>query len=118
MFAEAVDHLFSCTQLFIIVKRNHINYPFQVIALREFADNDVDFFANIFLSFECRDVFETSAFRDFNYRMRIVRLFVGDVLDEQEYQHVIFVLAGVHSSAQRITTCPKGGIEFRFLNSH
>jgi hypothetical protein len=43
-------------------------------------------------------------------------VFVTDVLDEQEDEDVILVLAGVHAAAQFIATGPERTVEFGLLN--
>jgi hypothetical protein len=49
---------------------------------------------------------------------RLAGVLVADVLDEQQHQDVILVLAGVHAAAEFIAARPKGGIEFGFFKSH
>ena len=44
--------------------------------------------------------------------------FVRHVLDEEQGQHVVPVLGGVHVSAQFITAFPEGGMAFGFLEGH
>ena len=45
-------------------------------------------------------------------------VFVADVLDEQQDEDVVLVLAGVHAAAQLVAACPEGGVEFGFLEGH
>ena len=51
-------------------------------------------------------------------RIRHAGVFVADVLDEQQDQDVVLVLAGVHAAAQLVATGPKGAVEFGFFESH
>ena len=43
---------------------------------------------------------------------------VADVLDEQQDEDVVLVLAGVHAAAQFVAARPEGGVEFGFLEGH
>ena len=45
-------------------------------------------------------------------------VFVGDVFDEQQNQHIVLVLRGIHAAAQFVAAFPEGVIEFRFLYGH
>jgi hypothetical protein len=40
---------------------------------------------------------------------------VTDVLDKQENQHIVLVLAGIHTPAKFVAGGPKFGIEVGFL---
>ena len=48
----------------------------------------------------------------------VVRVLVGDVLDEQHEQDVVLVLAGIHAAAQLVARRPDGGVEVGFLDGH
>ena len=51
-------------------------------------------------------------------RIRLAGVLVADVLDEQQDQDVVLVLAGVHAAAQFVAARPEGGVEFGFLEGH
>jgi hypothetical protein len=45
-------------------------------------------------------------------------VFVANVLNEEQDEDVVLVLAGVHAAAQLIAARPQGGIQFGFLERH
>ena len=45
-------------------------------------------------------------------------VFVADVLDEQQDQDVVLVLAGIHAAAQFVAARPEGAVEFGLLDRH
>jgi hypothetical protein len=51
-------------------------------------------------------------------RVGLIRVFVGDVLEEQQDENVILVLAGIHAAPKLVTALPERRIEFRFLKSY
>jgi hypothetical protein len=70
------------------------------------------------LALQRNHVLETGALRNGNRRIRHTGVFVADVLDEQQDQHVVLVLAGIHATAQFVAARPEGAIEFRFFDGH
>lgn len=46
------------------------------------------------------------------------RVLVSDVLDEEQHQHIILVLAGVYATAQFVSALPERAVEFRLLEGH
>ena len=51
-------------------------------------------------------------------RVGLAGVLVADVLDEQQDEDVVLVLAGVHAAAQLVAAGPEGGVEFGFLDGH
>ena len=57
-------------------------------------------------------------FGDGDGRVGHAGVFVADVLDEQQDEDVVLVLAGIHAAAQFVAAGPEGGVEFGFLEGH
>ena len=55
--------------------------------------------ANVGLDLQRYHILETRSRWDSDRRIRHTRVFVADVLDEQQHQHIILVLAGIHAAA-------------------
>lgn len=82
------------------------------------ADDLVEPVADLLVAARRDHVGEAAAGWHLDQRVAAAGVFVGDVFDEQQYQHVVLVLAGVHAAAQLVAGGPKGGIEFGFLDGH
>ena len=108
--AEPVDHLLAGAKLGGIVEIRHIGEF--VGAGQRSNDALVDLVADVRFALERNHVPETGPWRDRDRRVGCARVFVADVFDEQQNQHVILVLAGIHPAAQFIAPGPKGGVEF------
>ena len=70
------------------------------------------------LALERDHVLEAGALGDRDRGERHVGVLVADVLDEQQDEDVVLVLAGVHAAAQFVAAGPEGGVEFGFLEGH
>ena len=55
--------------------------------------------ADVWLTFERYHILETRPHWDRDRRIRHARILIADVLDEQQHQHIILVLAGIHAAA-------------------
>ena len=51
-------------------------------------------------------------------RVRLPGILVGDVFDEQQDQHIVLVLGGIHAAAQFVAAFPEGAVKFGFLDGH
>ena len=78
----------------------------------------VDLIADITGALESDHVLEARARRDRDRRERLPRVLVADVLDEQQNQDVILVLAGIHPPAQLVAALPERRIQLRLLQRH
>ncbi len=78
----------------------------------------VDLVADVALALEGDHVLEARALRDGDRRVGLAGVLVADVLDEQQDEDVVLVLAGVHAAAQLVAARPEGGVEFGFLQGH
>jgi hypothetical protein len=106
---QLVDLLLALTKKRGIVE---VCLDAQAVGLFQRADDLlVDLVADVALALEGHHVLETGAGRNGDFGKRLVLVLVTDVLDEQQHQHVILVLAGVHAAAQFVATGPKLGIE-------
>ena len=112
---EPVLHLFACAELAVVVEVGLVDDSLEVIGLGELADDLVDPIANLFGPFELDHVVEAAAARHVDERVRIVRVFVRDVLHEQQRQHIVLVLGRVHTAPQLIAALPERGIELGFF---
>ena len=75
----------------------------------------VDLVADLLVALQGEHVLEATTFRHFNQRIGLTGVFVGDIFDEQQNQHIVLVLRGVHAAAQFVTAFPEGVIGSDFL---
>ena len=72
------------------------------------ADDLVEPVADLLVA-ACRDhVGEAAAGRHLDQRIAPAGVLVGDVFDEQQDQHVVLVLAGVHAATEFVAGFPEG----------
>ena len=113
---EPVDHLLAAAELRRVVEVRHVG---QLVGVRQRADDlRVDLIADVRLAFECDQISETSPVRNRDRGERPAGVLVGDVLDEQQNEDVVLVLAGVHAAAEGVATRPERGVEFGLLQGH
>ena len=115
---EPVDHLLALAEFVLVVEIGHVDHALEVVLLRQRADDFVDFVTDLLVTLERHHVVEARAFRHHDHAVGVALVLVGDVLHEQQGEHVILVLAGVHAAAQLVTAGPEGGVEFSFFNGH
>ena len=110
---QPVHHLPAGTQLGRIIEVRHVG---QLVGIGQRGDDLlVDLVADITLSLQGDHVSKARAVRNGDRRVRHSRVFVTDILDEQQNEDVVLVLTGVHASPQFITARPQRRIELRFL---
>ena len=117
---EAVHLVFAVAEFGGVVEVRHVG---QFVGLDERGDDLlVDLVADVADAFEGDHVFEAGAFGDGDGGVVHAGVFVADVLDEEEDEDVVFVLAGVHAAAEFVAarrfscqTRPEGTVEFGFL---
>ena len=117
-FAQAVHHLLAAAQFALVVEIGDGNHAAQIVGIRQFADDFVDFIADFRAPLQAHHVPERSALRDLDGRQRVALVLVRDVFDEEQGQDVILVLRGVHAAAQFVAGFPKRGVQLGFLECH
>jgi hypothetical protein len=78
----------------------------------------VDLVADVGSTFERHHVGKAGTAGNLDGPERLAGVLVADVLDEQQHQNVVLVLAGVHAAAQFIARGPELGIEVGLLDRH
>ena len=78
----------------------------------------VDPVADVGLAFERRHVPEARSFGDRDGGVGEVGVFVADVLEEEQDEHVVLVLAGVPAAAPVVAQGPDLALEFGFFPGH
>jgi hypothetical protein len=78
----------------------------------------VDLVANVGLIFEGNHIGEAGPLGNGDRGEGLPCVLVADVLDEQQDENVVLVLAGVHAAAQFVAARPKRRVEFGFLEGH
>ena len=81
-------------------------------------DTFVNLVTDVALTLERDHILETRPGRDRDRRKRLTGVLVADVLNEEQDEDIVLVLARIHAAAEFIATRPEGGIEFRFLKGH
>ena len=115
---EPIHHLLALAQLCRIVEVGLIDHALEVVGLGELGDDLVDLVADLLVALERDHVGEAAALGDLDQRVFLARVFVGDVLHEQQDEDVVLVLRGVHAAAQLVAAFPEGAVEFGFLDGH
>ena len=100
------------------MKSRLIDDTLKIVWFGELADNLVDFVADLNVAFQLHHVVETAAIGDFNERVGLCGVLVGDILHEQQRQDVVLVLGGVHAAAQLVAALPERGVDLGFLQCH
>jgi hypothetical protein len=105
---QAVHHLLALAQLLLVVEVGDVDGALQAfIGVGQAADQLVDLVADLLVVLELHHVGKAAALRDLKQRVRVTGVLVGDVFDEQQDQHVILVLAGIHAAAQLVAGFPE-----------
>jgi hypothetical protein len=117
---EAIDHLLALAQFVFVVEvvLGGAEQVLQPVLLGELADHLVDLVADFLVALQRRNVVERAARRHHQQGVGVSGIFVGDILHEQQRQHVVLVLAGIHAAAQFIAAGPQGAVEFGLLYGH
>ena len=120
---QPLHHRIGFAELLLVVEVGKINCPFEssrgtVVGVGQLADDFVDPVADFLAALGRNHVGKAAARRHVDQGIAITGVLVGDVLDEQQDEDVILVLAGIHAPAQLVAGLPQGGIEFGFLEGH
>ena len=71
-----------------------------------------------FITLERNHIVKAAALWDFDQRVGLTGVFVGDVFDEEKDQHIILVLRGVHPSPEFVAAFPERTVKLTFLDCH
>jgi len=113
---EPIHHLLAAAELGGVVEIREIG---ELVGFGQRCDDLlVDQIADVALALEGHHVLEAGASGDGDRRVALAGIFVADVLDEEQDEDVILVLAGVHTAAQLVAARPEGAVQFRFLEGH
>lgn len=88
------------------------------VGVSQSPDGDIGLLADVRLTLEPHQVVESAARRHGDVRVPVGLGLVGDILHEQQGQHVVLVLAGVHATAQLIGPGPQRAVQIGLLQSH
>ena len=113
---EPVHHFLAAAELRRVVKVRHVG---QLVGIGQRRDDLlVDLVADVAGALERHHVFEARAGRDLDRRVGLAGVLVADVLDEEQHEDVVLVLARVHPAAQLVARRPERAVEFGLLESH
>ena len=113
---QPVHHLLAAAELVRVIEIGEIR---KLVGIRQRRDDLlIDLVADIGLALQRHHILETRPLWNGDRRIRLSRILIADVLDEQQHQHIILILRSIHPAAQFVTTCPEGGVEFRFFDWH
>src|SRR5690554_3300211 len=84
----------------------------------QLTDDLIELVADVSLPLLGNHIRKRATFRNDNRAMPLASIFVGNILNEEQRQDVVFVLGCIHTAAQLIATCPKRGIQISLLNCH
>ena len=115
---EPVLHLLARAEPALVVEIGLFEHALETVGLGELADDLVDFVADLLVALQLRHVGEAAAGGHFDRRVGIAGVLVRDVLHEQQGQHVVLVLRGVHAAAQLVAALPERRIKLGFLQGH
>ena len=102
---EPVDLLLAVAELAAVVKVGEVGQL--VGAGQRGKDLLVDLVADVARALEGDHVLEARALGDCDRRVRPAGVLVADVLDEEQDQDVVLVLAGIHAAAQLVAALPE-----------
>ena len=107
---EPFDHLLSAAELGRVVEVRHVG---QLVGVFQRLDDLlVNLIADVGLALEGDQVREAGPVGDRDRREKLPGELVADVLDEEQDEDVVLVLAGVHPAAELVAARPEGGVEF------
>ena len=113
---EPLHHLLAGPELGGVVEVRQVG---QLVGVGQGGEDAlVDLVADVGLALQRHHVLEARARRDGDGGVGQAGVLVADVLDEQQDQDIVLVLAGVHAAAQLVATGPEGGIQLGFLQGH
>jgi len=115
---EPVHHLLAPAQFVGVVEVRDVDHALEVVRLGEPADDLVDPVADLLVALQRDHVGKAAALRDIEQRVPLARVLVRDVLDEQQDQHIVLVLRGIHTAAQLVAASPEGAIQVGFFYGH
>ena len=116
---EALDHLLATAELVGVVEVGEVGLGELRVGLGERAEDVlVDLVADVGLALECDHVGEAGPRRNDDGRVFFPGVFVADVFDEEQDEHVVLVLAGIHAPAQLVAGLPERGVKFGFFEGH
>jgi hypothetical protein len=75
------------------------NHALELVGLGQPGDDLVDLVADLLVALERNHVGKAAAEGDFDQRVGLAGVFVGHVFDEEQDQHVVLVLRGVHPAS-------------------
>jgi hypothetical protein len=106
---EPLHHLLATAELGGVVEIGEVG---ELVGTGQRGDDVfVDPVADVALALEGDHVLEAGAGRDGDRGEGPAGVFVADVLDEQEDEDVVLVLAGVHAAAELVAALPEGAVE-------
>ena len=88
------------------------------VGLGDAIERDVDALADVRGVLEGDEVVEGTAGGQLEQEVRAGLGLVAEVFDEQDDEHVVLVLRGVHAAAQFVARLPEFGVELGFLDGH
>src|SRR6266567_2542452 len=91
-FRWGVELTLALAQLVSIVEVGHVDHAFEVVGLGKSGDDLVDLVADFFTAFERDHVDKAAASGDFDQRVGLTGVFVGDVFDEEKNEDIILIL--------------------------
>jgi hypothetical protein len=104
---EAVHHLPVLAELVLVREVRDVDHPLQPVRFGELRDDLIDLVADLLVALQGHHVGEPAARGYLQERVGLAGILVGDVLHEEEDQHVVLVLRGIHPAAQLIATFPE-----------
>ena len=110
--AHGIDEILSLAKLRLVREVGVVDHAFEIVRLGDASEYDVHLLADVLAALEKNEVVEAASLRQFNQKRLVARfLLVAQVLDEQNHQHIVLVLARVHSAAQLVACFPELGIK-------
>ena len=89
-----------------------------LVCLAQAGEDDVDALADVGLVLEGDDVLKVAALGYSYEQAGAGVILVADKFQEEDHEHVVLVLRGVHAAAQVVAALPERAIELAFLDGH
>lgn len=103
--AECIDLVFTLAEFCIIFKVCNEN-TFEAIGFGKCLYLFVYLLANVRITFEGDKVLKITIFWNVNIKALIATTLITDILNEENYQYIIFVLACIHAATKFIAAFP------------
>ncbi len=104
-------HRLAVAEFGWIVEIGVVDDALEVVGIGQCADGDVDAFANVWFALESDEIVERATGRHVDQAVAVRLRLVGYVLHEEQGEHIVLVLGGIHTAPELIRAGPQRAVE-------